>query len=81
VGGIPDLLTDGQTGLLVPDDDDVAMVHAIERLLHEPGLAGRLSLNGRSLAASSSWDQVRPRWERLFLDVQSNPHNSSSARL
>ncbi len=69
VGGIPDLLTDGQTGLLVSDDDVEAAVGAIHRLLNEPDLAGRLSANGRRLAECSSWGQVRPQWEQVFADV------------
>src|SRR5262245_48248299 len=50
VGGIPDLLKDGETALLVPDGDDNAMAEAVTRLLRDPELAGRLSANGRKLA-------------------------------
>ena len=66
VGGIPNLLTDGETALLVPDDDDEAMVSAVTRLLQDPELAGRLSANGRKLAESFSWEQLHPQWEKLF---------------
>lgn len=66
VGGIPDLLTDGETGLLVPDDDDRAMSEAVRRLINDPELAGRLSAQGRRLAERSSWEQVRSQWEQLF---------------
>jgi glycosyltransferase involved in cell wall biosynthesis len=69
VGGVPDLLKDGETGLLVPDDDDKMMAEAIKRLLDDAELAGRLSANGRLLAERSSWEQVRPRWEELFADL------------
>jgi len=66
VGGIPDLLTDEETGLLVPPDDVEAMVRAIKRLLNDSELAGRLSANGRRLAERCDWTHVRPQWERLF---------------
>ena len=69
VGGIPDLLTDGETGLLIPDDDDQAMAAAVLHLLHDPDLAARLSANGRRLAERSSWEQVQPQWENLFAEV------------
>jgi glycosyltransferase involved in cell wall biosynthesis len=69
VGGIPDLLTHGETGLLVPDNDDQAMVDAIHRLLDDPGLAGQLSVNGRRLAERSSWARVRPTLEEVFADL------------
>lgn len=66
VGGLPDLLTDGETGLLTPDDDVEAMVEAIKRLLQDENLTSRLSSNGRLLAERSSWDEVRRHWEQLF---------------
>lgn len=66
IGGLPYLLEDGETGLLVPDDDAAAMISAIRRLLTEPGLAGRLSANGRALAERSGWSSVQRRWLDLF---------------
>lgn len=66
VGGIPDLLKDGETGLLVPDDNDEAMARAIHRLLNERGLAARLSANGRRLAERSSWEHILPLWEEVL---------------
>jgi L-malate glycosyltransferase len=69
VGGIRDLLSDGVSGLLVPDDDVQAMAEAILRLVGDPRLAQRLSINGRKLAEVSSWEQVRVEWERLFAQL------------
>jgi glycosyltransferase involved in cell wall biosynthesis len=69
VGGIPDLLTDGETGLLVGDDDDDAMTEAVLRLVREPVLTARLSRNGPALAARCAWSAVKPQWEALFADV------------
>jgi glycosyltransferase involved in cell wall biosynthesis len=72
VGGVPDLLTDGQTGLLVPDEDVEGAVRAVELLLKDRGLAEKLSSNGRRLAERSSWEQVRPQWEQIFSELQSS---------
>jgi len=69
VGGIPDLLTDGETALLVSDDDDEQMAEAILSLLDNPDLAAKLSANGRVLAERSSWDQVRLQWEEMFQKI------------
>jgi glycosyltransferase involved in cell wall biosynthesis len=45
VTGIPEVLRDGETGLMVPQRDPAALADAIERLLADPelrvGLAGR----------------------------------------
>jgi L-malate glycosyltransferase len=69
VGGVPDLLTDGQTGLLVPSNDSNKMAEAVFRLLETPDLAERLSSNGRKLAERSSWEYVRTEWDNLFASI------------
>ena len=69
VGGIPDLLVDGDTGLFVSDDDDKAMSEAICHLIENPELAERLSRNGRRLAERFAWDEVRPQWQQLFAEL------------
>jgi glycosyltransferase involved in cell wall biosynthesis len=70
VGGIPDLLTDGESALFVPDDDDEKMAEAVLALLDDPALAGRLSENGKRVAERSSWDQVRLQWEQMFTSLE-----------
>jgi glycosyltransferase involved in cell wall biosynthesis len=69
VGGIADLIVDGETGLLVPMDADNAMAEAIVRLLRDPELAGRLSSNGRKYAETCGWDAVKPHWEQILAEV------------
>lgn len=65
-GGLPDMIVDGESGLLVPEDDDCAMADAVKRLLSEPGLAERLSQAGRKFAESCSWENVRLQWEQTL---------------
>ena len=69
VGGIPYLIADECDGLLVPDNDAMAMATAVRRLLEEEGVARRLSRNGRLKVEQFDWDAVLPQWERLFMDV------------
>lgn len=69
VGGIPYLLAEGDTALLTPDGDAGVMAAAVRRLLEEPGLAARLSANGRALAERCAWESVRVQWETLFQEV------------
>ena len=47
VGGIPDLVMDGETGILVPAGDAVALADAIERVLSDIALAERLGAAAR----------------------------------
>ena len=66
VGGIPYLLEDGKTGLLVPDDDDAAMAAAVFKLLETPGLSETLSTQGRKMVESFTWDHVREQWRAVL---------------
>ncbi|HMQ35834.1 MAG TPA: glycosyltransferase, partial [Chloroflexaceae bacterium] len=47
VAGVPELLADGETGLLVPPGDAAALAAALRRLLDDPALAARLGAAGR----------------------------------
>lgn len=69
VGGVPDLLSHGETGLLIPDDDDAAMAEAIISLVESPALASRLSSNGRQVAEECAATRVVPCWTGLFKGV------------
>lgn len=49
VSGIPELITDGKTGLLVPPSDPEALAKGIERLARDRGLYAELSRHGREI--------------------------------
>jgi len=49
-GGLPELVEDGVTGLLVPPADPPSLASAIARLLRNPDLSARLGQTGRERA-------------------------------
>ena len=51
-GGIPEVVRDGETGLLVPPDDPVGLEAAITRLLDDPELRQRLGERAREALAT-----------------------------
>jgi phosphatidylinositol alpha-1,6-mannosyltransferase len=58
-GGIPELVRDGETGLLVDPERTGPLVQAIERLLDNPELARRLGAAGRAdVERYYNWDRV-----------------------
>src|SRR4029079_15446191 len=56
VGGIPEVVIDGQTGLLVPPNDVPALAHALGHLLRSAGLRDRLGRASR-LAVQEKFNQ------------------------
>jgi glycosyltransferase involved in cell wall biosynthesis len=64
VGGLPDLISDGETGYLVPPGDAQAVSAAMLRLLREPDMARRMGQAARAL--------VRERFaaQRLVSDME-----------
>ena len=59
VGGLRDLVVDGETGLLVPPGDVSALQSALERLLRDAGLRRALGAAARERARMRfSWDPI-----------------------
>lgn len=52
-GGIPEVVRDGETGFLVPENDVGELADRMSRLLSDPGLARSMGGAGRKLACGS----------------------------
>ncbi|WKZ28809.1 MAG: glycosyltransferase family 4 protein [Patescibacteria group bacterium] len=67
VGGLPEVVVHGKTGLLVPSENPRAMADALLELLRDPGLAARLGAAGRERATSMfAEDNMQNAWIELF---------------
>jgi glycosyltransferase involved in cell wall biosynthesis len=58
LSGIPELVVDGETGLLVPERDPAALADAMERLARDAALAARLA-SGARRAVAERFDRAR----------------------
>jgi len=59
VCGIPEIVVHGQTGLLVPPDDDASLATALLHLLEQPSYAAQLGTAGRlRVEQHLNWDRV-----------------------
>lgn len=67
VGGIPDLVTDGENGLLAPPGDAAALADALVRVLIDAALAERLGTAGRS--AVEPWLATPEEYAREVADL------------
>jgi glycosyltransferase involved in cell wall biosynthesis len=68
VSGIPELIVDGHTGLLVPEKDATALADALSRLLDDAALARRLGQAGREKVCDDfNLDSITSQILHLFL--------------
>jgi alpha-maltose-1-phosphate synthase len=72
VGGIPEVVDDGKTGVLVPLDDDfeAGLARALDSVIGDPEAARRMGEAGRERAVGEfGWDAVARRTVRLYGEI------------
>jgi glycosyltransferase involved in cell wall biosynthesis len=74
VGGIPEVVTDEVSALLVPPRDSHALARALARVLTDPDLAARLSDGGRRRALESySAAVIAQRVDAIYSELLEGP--------
>ncbi len=71
IGGLPDVILHGETGLLVPPGDIAALRTALECLISNPALRERMGEAAKRRAAEFSASRVVPRIEQLYQQLVS----------
>jgi alpha-maltose-1-phosphate synthase len=70
VGGIPEVVADGATGLLVPPDDPAELARAINVLVADPALAAQMGREGRKRAvADFGWAAIAAQTAELYAEL------------
>jgi glycosyltransferase involved in cell wall biosynthesis len=71
VGGLPELVEEGKTGLLVPPRDETALAGAIDQLLADPCRARRMGGAGqKQVETRHSLSRMARAYHDLYLDIQ-----------
>jgi glycosyltransferase involved in cell wall biosynthesis len=85
VGGNPEVVLDGETGLLVPPRNPAALAEAICRVLRTPGLRNRLGQAGRRRVLNHfSNERMIRNVERLYeelLDANRRRPGAASSKM
>jgi len=68
VGGIPFLLEDQQTALLVDKNSHVQMVEAVKSLVENLELRDRIIENGRAYVEQFDWNKVTMKWRDILVE-------------
>ena len=84
VGGLPDLVEDGESGVLVPPREPAALGHAIADLLQDPPRRERLARAASERLAQFTMHAIAERfvslYERLIAEHRSEARGESSRR-
>lgn len=62
VGGLPFLIEDNTDGLLVPPNDEIRFTEQIERLISDPALTSKISINARRKVEGFDWEVLKKNW-------------------
>lgn len=66
IGGIPDVVADGETGILVPPANVEALQHAMQTLIDNPALRARLGAAGKRRVAQFRASLVTEKIESIY---------------
>ena len=67
VGGIPELVREGETGFLIPPNDEDRLANALRALVMHPRLRTQFGKRARSLARDTfSMDAIAQQYEQLY---------------
>ena len=66
VGGMPFLIKDSLTGVLVEPDSVKAFIKAIKRIINSPKESNIIALNARKTAEQLDWNVVKNQWYKVL---------------
>jgi glycosyltransferase involved in cell wall biosynthesis len=80
VGALPEVLHDGESGLLVPPESPAALAEALVRLFGDADLRRRLAAGGRAVAARHAWPAIAARTEAALAGLVERAGRSTDQR-
>ena len=70
VGGIPELIKNNETGIIVPPENPSKLAHAINELLSDKEKAEKLATNGNVFVKNNmTWNVVLPKYIQFYEDL------------
>ena len=69
VGGVPEIVLDRETGILVPGGDALELAAALSHLAGDAELRQRLGSAGHARAEQFSWTRIAAQYERIYRSV------------
>ena len=68
-GGVPEIVLDGQTGILVEPENVESLANALRELAANPSRRAALGAAGKARAQSFDWDVLAAQYETVYLEA------------
>jgi len=73
VGGIPELIKNNETGIIVPPENPSKLAQAVNELLSDKDKAEKLATNGNTFVKNNmTWDVILPKYIQFYEDLLKN---------
>ena len=70
VGGIPELIKNNETGIIVPPENPSKLAQAVNELLSDKEKAEKLAANGNTFVKNNmTWDVILPKYIKFYEDL------------
>ena len=70
VGGIPELIKNNETGIIVPPNNPSSLAQAVNELLSDKDKAEKLATNGNTFVKNNmTWDVILPKYVQFYEDL------------
>ena len=70
VGGLPEVIVDGETGFLIPPRNEAAIAEKIIKLIEQPGLRKNIGSNGRKFVLDNyDWNLCAKKMEEVYESI------------
>jgi glycosyltransferase involved in cell wall biosynthesis len=70
VGGIPELIINNETGILIPSENPNKLSQAVNELLFDKEKAKKLASNGNIFVKNNmTWDVLLPKYIQFYRDL------------
>ena len=73
VGGIPELIKNNETGIIIPPENPSKLAQAVNELLSDKVKAEKLAINGNTFVTNNmTWDVILPKYIQFYEDLLKN---------
>ena len=70
VGGIPELIKNNETGIIIPPENSSTLAEAVNELLSNKEKAQKLATNGNTFVKNNmTWDVILPKYVQFYEDL------------